>query len=70
MSNITEDRMQTALAMTHHIQMRILGAMINGKVSSVVSRDVADMCNGISEVFDLSAIQSEKDRVFGVLLHK
>lgn len=44
-----EDRMMTILALTHHIQNRIVGAMAKGKMSQNVAREIASHCEAIAD---------------------
>jgi hypothetical protein len=53
--HVNEDRMQSALAMTHHIQMRIIQCMGRRRVSPGMADDVAAMCKAISENFSHAA---------------
>jgi hypothetical protein len=48
------DRMQSALAHTHHVQNRIAQCLARGKVSPTVAEDVARQCQGIIDAFSRS----------------
>ena len=49
------DRMQSSLAMTHHIQTRIAGALSNGRVSVGVAKEIASLCDGVADQFAAAA---------------
>lgn len=46
-----QDAMQTALAMTHHLQTRILQCTIRGKVSPNIAEEIQKICDQIAENF-------------------
>jgi len=50
-----EDRMMSALAMTHHIQNRILTCTTRGSVSEGIANDVVRMCASIGDDFMLAS---------------
>jgi hypothetical protein len=45
------DRMQSALAVSHHIQMRIAGAIASGRVNKGVAQEVARLSEEIADQF-------------------
>jgi hypothetical protein len=53
-SQIT-DRMQSALAMTHHIQTRILGTVATGRVSVGVAKEIDALAKDIAAQFAMAA---------------
>jgi hypothetical protein len=56
---IVKERMKSALAITHHIQMRIAGAIASGRVNNGVAAEIAKLSEEITDQF-LRASQ-EKD---------
>jgi hypothetical protein len=51
------DRMQSALAQTHHVQNRIAQCIARGEVSPSIAEDVARQCQGIIDAFNRSVAQ-------------
>ena len=54
-NQLTRDRMHSALAMTHHIQTRILQVMEKGRVSAGVAIEVRKIAEAVSASFKEAA---------------